>query len=106
MAPAPGSHYAVLELEVTATLDDVRKAHRRLALKWHPDKVADPSDEIAVKVATQQFQLIQAAYEVLSDPEKRVRYDEQCQWGQQPTDDPPWKRRRSHAAPRPQPSPS
>eukprot|EP00971_Amphidinium_carterae_P302432 6009365-Amphidinium_carterae.1 len=60
---ADTSHYAVLGVERDASEDDVRKAYRQLALKWHPDKVTDATDAIAVKVATQQFQLIQAAYE-------------------------------------------
>lgn len=40
-------------------------------------KVADPNDQIAVRVATQQFQLVQAAYEILSDAQQRKKYDEQ-----------------------------
>ncbi|CAJ1364202.1 unnamed protein product [Effrenium voratum] len=70
-----GSHYAVLGLAVDASPEEVRKAHKKLALKWHPDKVLAP-DEIALRVATQQFQLVQAAYEVLSDERQRRRYDE------------------------------
>lgn len=72
------SHYAVLGLAPGASTEDIKKAHRRLVLKWHPDKVQDPEDEIAVKVATQQFQLIQAAYEVLTDPLQRHKYDQTC----------------------------
>ena len=75
MPPPTGNHYVTLELEPTASAEDVRKAHRRLARKRHPDKVADPSDEVAVRTATRQFQQLQAAYEVLSDPAKRRRYD-------------------------------
>ncbi|CAE7948434.1 dnajc21 [Symbiodinium sp. KB8] len=70
------SHYVLLGVLHTSSQDEIRKAHRLLALKWHPDKVEDPKDEIAVRVATQQFQLLQAAYEVLSDPARRRKYDE------------------------------
>ena len=70
------NHYVLLGIAPNASQEDVRKAHRILALKWHPDKVEDPTDEIAVRVATQQFQLLQAAYEVLADVTQRRRYDE------------------------------
>lgn len=66
--------YTILGLKLGASVEEVRKAHRSLALKWHPDKVADVNDEVAVKVATQQFQLIQAAYEALSEP----KWQRQC----------------------------
>lgn len=72
-----GSHYAVLGVAHEASVEEIRKAHRFLALKWHPDKVADPTDQISVRVATQQFQLVQAAYEVLADVQKRQKYNEQ-----------------------------
>lgn len=92
-APA-GSHYAVLGIQPSASEGEIRQAHRRLALKWHPDKVTDATDEVAVRVATQQFQLLQAAYEEVSDPSRRKRYDIQfgifgssCH-----ADAPPWKR--------------
>lgn len=108
-----GSHYAALGLEAGASLDDIKKAHRRLALKWHPDKVADPNDEVAVQVATQQFQLVQVAYEVLSDPEKRRRYDERrpgpgrAAAAQRTAEGAsPWKRPRPAEPTRPSPAPS
>ncbi|KAK9503249.1 hypothetical protein O3M35_011858 [Rhynocoris fuscipes] len=63
-------HYEVLQLERDATDDDIRKAYRKLALKWHPDKNLDNSEE-----AKLQFQLIQQAYEVLSDAQERSWYD-------------------------------
>eukprot|EP00929_Paragymnodinium_shiwhaense_P033035 TRINITY_DN18219_c0_g1_i4.p1 TRINITY_DN18219_c0_g1~~TRINITY_DN18219_c0_g1_i4.p1 ORF type:complete len:407 (+),score=66.36 TRINITY_DN18219_c0_g1_i4:57-1277(+) len=74
-----GSHYGVLGVKYDADVEDIKKAHRRLALKWHPDKVANASDAVAVKVATQQFQRLQEAYEVLSDATKRYRYDLELQ---------------------------
>eukprot|EP00930_Biecheleria_cincta_P089253 TRINITY_DN78533_c0_g1_i1.p1 TRINITY_DN78533_c0_g1~~TRINITY_DN78533_c0_g1_i1.p1 ORF type:complete len:256 (+),score=46.73 TRINITY_DN78533_c0_g1_i1:43-810(+) len=99
-----GSHYAILELSVTATPEEVRKAHKLLALKWHPDKVSDPNDEVAIRVATQQFQLVQAAYEVLSDAEKRSQYDRQHGFSEAAAQA-PWKKGRSGATgPSPQPT--
>ena len=63
-------HYEVLEVSMTANDDEIRKSYRKLALKWHPDKNLNN-----VEAAKQQFQLIQQAYEVLSDPQERSWYD-------------------------------
>jgi len=61
--------YAELGVRPEATSDDIRKAYRRLALRWHPDKNQDNPE------ATAKFQKISAAYEVLSDAERRRMYD-------------------------------
>jgi hypothetical protein len=61
--------YRLLELRRGASLEDVRKAYRRLARKYHPD--VNPGDNSAVE----RFKEIQHAYEVLSDPRKRREYD-------------------------------
>ncbi len=61
--------YDVLGVPKTATADEIKKAYRRLARRWHPDK--NPGD----KEAEERFKEIQAAYDVLSDPDKRKRYD-------------------------------
>eukprot|EP00408_Alexandrium_pacificum_P058199 CAMPEP_0171172998 /NCGR_PEP_ID=MMETSP0790-20130122/10000_1 /TAXON_ID=2925 /ORGANISM="Alexandrium catenella, Strain OF101" /LENGTH=313 /DNA_ID=CAMNT_0011637857 /DNA_START=91 /DNA_END=1030 /DNA_ORIENTATION=- len=58
--------YEVLELEKCAGGAEVRKAYRKLAVRCHPDKGGDP----------EKFREIARAYEVLSDPEKRAKYDE------------------------------
>ncbi|XP_067279001.1 dnaJ homolog subfamily C member 21 [Pseudorasbora parva] len=63
-------HYEVLGVKRDASDDDLKKSYRKLALKWHPDKNLDNADE-----AAEQFKLIQAAYDVLSDPQERAWYD-------------------------------
>lgn len=61
--------YEILGVQRDASKDDIKKAHRRLALKYHPDK--NPDDD----VAKGKFKRIQEAYDVLSDEEKRAAYD-------------------------------
>ena len=61
--------YIVLGLERTASLGDVKRAYRRLARRYHPD--INPGD----RMAAAQFRRILEAYETLSDPERRRRYD-------------------------------
>ncbi|KAK3856240.1 hypothetical protein Pcinc_037423 [Petrolisthes cinctipes] len=63
-------HYEILGVTLKANDDDLKKAYRKMALQWHPDKNPDKSEE-----AKEQFQLIQAAYEILSDPQERAFYD-------------------------------
>jgi DnaJ-class molecular chaperone len=66
----PKDLYAVLGIARTATADEIRKAYRKLARETHPDvKPNDPKAE-------ERFKEVSFAYEVLSDPEKRARYDE------------------------------
>lgn len=59
-------YYKILEVNRSASVADIKKAYRRLALKWHPDKNPDNQDE-----ATKKFKEISEAYEVLSDEKKR-----------------------------------
>lgn len=63
-------YYKVLEVDKTASPDAIKKAYRRLARKYHPD--VNPND----KAAQKKFQQINEANEVLSDPEKRKKYDQ------------------------------
>ena len=65
-------YYKILGCDSKATPDDLKKAYRKLALKWHPDRCGtEKKDEAQAK-----FQEIGEAYEVLSDPEKRKIYDQ------------------------------
>jgi len=56
------NYYEMLEVTKTATEADIKKAYRRLALKWHPDKNPDNQKEAEIR-----FKEISEAYEVLSD---------------------------------------
>ncbi|KAF3442851.1 hypothetical protein FNV43_RR16769 [Rhamnella rubrinervis] len=62
--------YKVLGVSKTASISEIKRAYKKLALQWHPDKNVDKREE-----AEAQFREIAAAYEVLSDEEKRTRYD-------------------------------
>ncbi|XP_063925337.1 dnaJ homolog subfamily B member 6-B isoform X4 [Zophobas morio] len=64
-------YYKVLEVSKNATTAEIKKAYRKLALKWHPDKNQDNIEE-----ATKKFKEISEAYEVLSDDKKRRMYDQ------------------------------
>uniref|UniRef100_A0A1B6CA60 J domain-containing protein n=1 Tax=Clastoptera arizonana TaxID=38151 RepID=A0A1B6CA60_9HEMI len=66
-------YYKVLEVTKHSSTSDIKKAYRRLALKWHPDKNPDNPDE-----ANKKFKEISEAYEVLSDDMKRKIYDQRC----------------------------
>ncbi len=63
-------YYKVLGLERSASADDVRKTYRKLAMQYHPDR--NPGN----KQAEEKFKEINEAYQVLSDPQKRARYDQ------------------------------
>ncbi len=63
-------YYKVLEVGRSASPDEIKRIYRKKALKYHPDK--NPGD----KLAEEKFKEAAEAYEVLSDPEKRRRYDQ------------------------------
>ena len=71
--PLPQSPYKTLNVSKDATLATIRSAHRKLVLSCHPDKV---QDESAKKQKAEQFHQVQQAYEILSDENRRQRYDE------------------------------
>lgn len=67
---AKRDYYEVLEVERNAGTEDIKKAYRKLALKYHPDR--NPGD----KTADEKFKELGEAYEVLSDDQKRATYDQ------------------------------
>lgn len=73
--PAKRDYYEVLGLQKGASADDIKKAYRKLAVKWHPDKWSQAS-EAEQKTAEQNFKEVGEAYAVLSDVQKRARYDQ------------------------------
>ncbi len=62
-------YYKILEIDKSATVDDIKKAYRKMARKYHPD--LNPNDAVAVA----KFKEINEANEVLSNPENRKKYD-------------------------------
>jgi molecular chaperone DnaJ len=69
MATPPRDFYEVLGVSKSASQDEIKKAYRELARKWHPDRNQDDEQ------AEERFKEIQQAYDALSDPEKRKEYD-------------------------------
>lgn len=63
-------YYQILGVSKTATADEIKKAYRKLAVKWHPDRNPDKKD-----LAEKKFKEIAEAYACLSDPDKRKMYD-------------------------------
>src|SRR5512136_1998697 len=63
-------YYEILGVPKTASEDDIKKAYRKLAMKYHPDK--NPGD----KSAEEKFRDATEAYEILKDPQRRSQYDQ------------------------------
>ncbi len=68
-------YYEVLGVEKGASTDEIKSAYRKLALKWHPDKWVNGTDA-EKKTAEEKFKEASEAYSVLSDPDKKARYDQ------------------------------
>lgn len=66
-------YYKILGVQQTAPLEEIKKAYRRLCLRWHPDKNPDNKER-----AEQNFRSVVQAYQTLSDEKKRRDYDYQC----------------------------
>jgi len=66
-------YYKILGLDKNANENDIKKAYKKLAVKWHPDK--NNQSEEAKKLAEKTFRDINDAYTVLSDPKKKQMYD-------------------------------
>lgn len=64
----PKKFYGVLGVKENASAEEIKKAYRQLALKYHPDKNKSPDAE-------NKFKSVSEAYEVLSDKEKKLNYD-------------------------------
>jgi len=72
---ADDDYYKILGVSKSASADEIQKAYRKLARKYHPDLHADEEDKVREQ-AKQKFQKVQQAYDVLSDSKKRQMYDQ------------------------------
>ena len=66
--PGMSTYYETLSVQKNASLDEIKSGYRRMVKQWHPDVCHDPD-------ATEVFRSVQHAYEILSDPKTKARYD-------------------------------
>ncbi|EKD17178.1 uncharacterized protein L3040_005397 [Drepanopeziza brunnea f. sp. 'multigermtubi'] len=97
MAPAPvtDDYYLILEVKPTATLEEITKSYKRLALQCHPDRSKESN-------ATAAFQLLGEAYETLKDENKRRAYDSLYHRIKATRPNPAQSRRKSKSTPKPE----
>jgi molecular chaperone DnaJ len=72
---AKRDYYDVLGVAKNASEDEIKKAYRKLAMKFHPDRNQDKGDEKHAKASEEKFKEVKEAYEVLTDSSKRAAYD-------------------------------
>ena len=77
---ATKTFYDILEVAATATLEEIKKAYRALALRWHPDRNAGSEE------SEEMFRRVAEAYGVLADAELRALYDAGKDWSKKAAD--------------------
>ncbi|CAL0313576.1 unnamed protein product [Lupinus luteus] len=73
MEPDTKGYYNILGVSSDSSIEEIRRAYRKLAMQWHPDRLTKMPSLLGE--AKSKFQQIQEAYSVLSDPKKRTMYD-------------------------------
>lgn len=73
MSQPKKDYYEILEVDKNSSEEEITKAYRKLAMKWHPDRHKEPEKK---KLAEEKFKEITEANSILSDPEKKRRYDD------------------------------
>ena len=82
-------YYEVLGIQKGASEDEIKQAYRKAALKWHPDRWVSGTDA-EKKTAEENFKEASEAYSVLSDPQKKAKYDQFGFAGVDPGAGPDW----------------